>query len=194
MTCGQAETERQQQNMEDGVDAAEQLMNALLSKKRPLSFESTVCDSRQFVVRKKKRPALQLSKAVRFAKEKRVHAMRETDDDDFPNCCWYQEQDYERIKQDNRETLVALSKANGKIATIDATEHCIRGLEVHINVLLLQIPFGNHQRKVVQSVLSLQQTQRKMQSHDAVALREMSLIISKQDKLKAWKVATIDAL
>lgn len=183
-----------QRIMENAVQAAEQLLHSLLSSKRRLSSVDVIADpSARSYTPPKKKTRTQQKKEVRFAEDKRVHVIKTTEDDDFPNRRWYQEHDYKRIKQENAATLIAISKANGKITTIDATAHCVRGLEVQISVLVLQMPYGNRQKKVVRSVLSLQQIQRKMQIQDAIALREMSLIISKQDKLKAWKIATIDA-
>jgi hypothetical protein len=182
---------REQQIMKNSMEVAEELLQSLLSTKRCLSSVTSTCILPCCPPTKKTRT--QQKKAVRFTEDKIIRVLKATEDDSFPNRRWYQEQDYKRIKQENRDTLMAISKANGKITTIDPDEHCARGLELQISVLVLQLPLGNRQRKVVQSVLSMQQIQRKMKTQDAIALREMSLIISKQDKLKAWKTAAVDA-
>ena len=183
-----------QRMMENAAQAAEQLLNSLLSSKRRLSCVNAIADPcARSCTPPTKRSRTQQKKAVRFAEVKRIHVIKATEDDDFPSRRWYQEHDYKRIKQENADTLIAISKANGIITTVDAAVHCVRGLEVQIGVLVLQMPYGNRQKKVVRSVLSLQQIQRNMQIQDVTALREMSLITSKQDKLKAWKIATIDA-
>lgn len=186
---------RSQQIMEAGVKAAEQLLQSFFAPKHPLSFDYASTRDRGDLVTStppmKKRCTVR-QKSVRFATEKRVHVLELKGDYDFPSRRWYQEDDYKRIKQENLDTLIAISHANGKVTTMDATEFCIRGLEQQINTLLLQMPL-NRQKKVVQSVLCLQQVQRNMQAQDEKAIREMSRIISKHDKLKAWKIATMDA-
>jgi hypothetical protein len=183
-----------QQIIESGIQTAEQLLHSLLVGKRRLTLDDGTRDcTRSCPPPTKKRRTPKEKKSVRFSEEKRVHSIDVTTEDGFLCHRWYQQDDYTRIKQENRDTLAAISRANGKITTIDATEFCVRGLELQISVLLLQMPFNNRQKKVVRSVLRLQQVQRKMQTQDTQAIREMSRIISMQDKLKAWKIASIDA-
>jgi hypothetical protein len=183
--------------IESGLQAAEGLVQALLGAKRRLSCQTTnnagvfapyhcTADAQPL---KRQRHS---TKSVRFSNTKRVHIIDLADYTKSIQQRWYQEDDYSRIKADYLTTLVAYTKANMQIQNLDETEHCIKGLEAQISILILRMPYRNRQKKVVKSVLSLQQIQRTMQRSDTAALREMSMIVSKQDNIKALKNASTD--
>lgn len=176
--------------LDEGMREAELLLQSIMGAKRRISNNVQV----MFAPPIKRRRSFHQRKTVRFAQADTVRTIADSsDEDDALLQCWYQKHEYRRIKEDNNETLRAIARAYGKISDIDASEHCIRGLELLIRVYILQLPHDNRQKKVVQSVLSLQQSQKKLQQNDSTALREMSLIVSKPDKLKAWRTAILDA-
>lgn len=176
--------------IEHGFQAAEQLVNSLLTNRRRLS-EQTKTKSLS-LPRPAKRRRLH-GKTVRFSdKDQSVHVLDETKEPDELFFRWYQKDEYTKIKEENSRTLLAFSKASTLCATLDETKYCLRGLEKQISTLVFQIPYRSRQKKVVRSVLSLQQIQRSMQRRDSAALREMSLIVSNQDNRQAIQYASMD--
>ncbi len=189
------------------IQAAEDLVHALLGVKRRLSLSSsnafgtnyprpcqwpTLPQECQTTVSKKRR-LLKDKKKVRFSDEKCLHIVENNDDiKESLRERWYQKEEYQRMKDDYLKTLVAYTKVNMKTSELDESEHCIRGLETQISILILRMPYRNRQKKVVKSVLHLQQIQKSMKQPDTAALREMSLIVSNQDNLKAIKNASGD--
>jgi hypothetical protein len=178
--------------IENGIQAAEQLVHALLLRKRRLSLQpaTNVFMLPSSLSAKKRRIR---NKSVRFSEVPCVHVIEETDDSDLTHDRWYRKHEYNKIKEGNHKTLVAFIKANAQSKTLDEMEHCLLGLERQISILVLRMPYRNRQKKVVRSVLCLQQIQRNMKSLDAAALREMSLIVSKQDEMQALRNAMIDS-
>lgn len=189
------------------LQAAEELVHALLGVKRRLSLSSSnaigtnyprpcqwpTLPQERHTTASKKRRLLKDKKKVRFSDEKSLHIVENNDDiKESLRERWYQEEEYQRIKDDYLKTLVAYTKVNMKTAELDESEHCIRGLETQISILILRMPYRNRQKKVVKSVLHLQLIQKSMKQPDTAALREMSLIVSKQDNLKAIKIASGD--
>lgn len=173
------------QEIEEGTKAAEELAEILLSPKR----RSVIPTEQLRVGDFKKRKIERKSSAVRFSDKIVEHKIPPVED--LSNC-WYSDREYERIKKDNIATLRALQHANCKVQSIDANQHCLRGLELQIAVYLLKMPLIK-QKRAVQMVLNLQDVQRKMQRPDANALREMSSKISEADKSTAQRAASIDA-
>jgi hypothetical protein len=178
--------------LDEGTQEAELLLQSILCTKRRISTASVVRENQSMVLaRPSKRHRTQCNnKTVKFAADTTVCIFDVQDEVDDCENRWYQQHEYQRIKEENWETLRALSGVGGKITDIDAAKYCLRGLELQVRVLLLQLPFDNRQKKVVESVLSMQ---RKSGRNDYAALREMSLVISKSDKLKAWRTAMVDA-
>ena len=205
-------------NLEEGfsiidssIQVAEGLVQALLGVKRRLSlsasndvcgtFASTTMHPCQWPLLQhehendmnKKRRLLKTKKTVKFSDKKRVHIVENADDiKGSLHERWYQEDEYKSIKDEYLRTLIAYTKVNMQMTELDESEHCLRGLETQISILILRMPYRNRQSKVVKSVLSLQQIQKSMKQQDSAALREMSLIVSNQDNLKAIKNASAD--
>lgn len=153
--------------------------------KRCCSPDEDLCESSQAV----KKP--RVDQQVRFSADVRVHDFEQRPED-MENL-WYSKDDYQRIKQQNQDTISAVQQANGRVQSMDVNEYCVRGLEVQIAYHLLQIP-ADRQKRVVISVLTMQQVQRKLKQPNEQVLRETSKHVSTQDKLKAWKIASIDAV
>jgi hypothetical protein len=205
-------------NLDDGfsiidssIQVAEGLVHALLGVKRRLSSSSCNDVGHNCIATSispclwpilqqelpsnvnKRRRMSKVKKVVKFSDKKRVHIVESGDDiRETLHERWYHETDYQRIKDEYLRTLVAYTKANMQIAELDESEHCLRGLETQISILILRMPYRNRQKKVVKSVLSLQQVQKSLKQQDSAALREMSLIVSNQDNVKAIKNASAD--
>jgi hypothetical protein len=198
--------------IDSSIQVAEGLVHALLGVKRRLSsssssnvnvgnFTSASMQSSQWPILPqerqtdviKRRRLVKAKNTVKFSDRKSVHIVENADDiQETLHERWYQEDEYQRIKDDYIRTLIAYTKANMKISELDESEHCLTGLETQISILILRMPYRNRQKKVVKSVLSLQQVQKSMKQHDSAALREMSLIVSKQDNVKAIKKASAE--
>ena len=198
--------------IDSSVQVAEGLAHAFLGVKRRLSFSSSFNDlgnnytsasiqssqwpiipqERKIDVKKKKMLS-KAKKSVTFSGRKCVHIVERVDDvKGSIQQLWYQEDEYQSIKDEYLRTLIAYTKVNMEITELDESEHCLRGLETQVSILILRMPYRSRQKKVVKSVLSLQQVQKSMKKQDSAALREMSLIVSKQDSLKAIKNASGD--
>jgi hypothetical protein len=185
--CVQLMTMTSDYQIEESIAIAEEL-SSLLAKKHSRSVEPSATGNCHFGEQAPRRAKKQrVKKNVRFAEDK-VWVF-----DEEHGCSWYHEQDYQRIKQENRDTLIAIARAKGKLGDIDANSYCVRGLELQIGITLLNMaPYGR-QKIVVKRVLDLQDKQRSQKIIDADALREISRTISMEDKFKAWRTASIDA-
>jgi len=186
--------------IEESLTIAEELSSLLATKRRRQEVEEhvkpdvagTAADSKAFShpdpdrlpAKKKQRK----KKTVSFAENQ----VKTFEVEDQTNS-WYHERDYQRIKQENRDTLIAIARAKGKLGDIDANSYCIRGLELQIGITLLNMAPYARQKTVVKGVLGLQEQQRSNHCIDVDALREISRSVSMQDKFKAWRSATIDA-
>jgi hypothetical protein len=211
--------------IESGIQVAEDLVHAIVGVKRRLSFQSSttmtaaaaaangsgaatttllhrhhnqslvVKTQKLSSVNKRRRLVHKPKKSVRFSDVNHMRTIERLDEISTLEENWYQENEYKQIKEEFLKTLVLYMKSNMKMDDIDETKHCIRGLETQINILILRMPYRNRQKKVVKSVLNLQQIQRTMkQNVDSNALREMSLIVSKQDSIMALTNASKDSM
>jgi hypothetical protein len=176
------------QEIEEGTQAAEDLAEILLASKSRPAIPSERLQRGDTMTCKKRRLERKTS-VVRFSDHVIEHKIPPVDD--FSSC-WYSDLEYDRIKEENIATLRALQRAHCKVQSIDANQHCLRGLELHIAVYLLKMPLIKRKR-AVQKVLNLQAVQRKMQRPDANALREISSKISEADISTAQRAASIDA-
>lgn len=195
MACARIRIMPRDGHIEESLAIAEELSSLLAKKRRRQEVEqetpgaaeppASCCHSDREPLPKKKQ---RVSKSVRFAENQ----VKIFEIEGHTNS-WYHARDYQRIKQENRDTLIAIAGAKGELGDIDANSYCIRGLEVQIGISLLNMAPYARQKTVVKSVLKLQEQQRSKKCIDVDALREMSRSVSMQDKLKAWRTATIDA-
>jgi hypothetical protein len=182
MSCVEVPTMPSNDHVDESLALAQEL-SSLLAAKRPRPVD---CHFGERAPRKAKKKRVE--KTVRFAEDQvRVFEV------EGGNVGWYHEQDYQRIKQENRDTLIAIARAKGKLVDIDADCYCIRGLELQVGITLLNtVPYAR-QKMVVKRVLDLQEEQRSQNISDTDALREMSRSLSTEDKFKAWRTASVDA-
>jgi hypothetical protein len=135
-----------------------------------------------------KRPTQRAERHVRFANADIVTEINAVPEEVFPTL-WYQDDDYQRMRQESKETIVMFEKKLGcsldHAVCVDET-YCLRGLEGIVGALVFRI-WGHRNQKIVQSVLCQQQMLRQNgRTDDIEALRLSSTVISMFDKHKAW--------
>jgi hypothetical protein len=129
-------------------------------------------------------------KTVRFCDDKNTVVYRHLSNEDLKRA-WMNQDDYKAIRQENRNTLVALKKVMGKLHILDS-EYCIRGLETFISILI----FGADRKKnlkIARVVLNEQNIQRASGISDPTTLTAVSMILSRESRIKALQSASFDA-
>lgn len=140
---------------------------------------------------------LRTRKHVRFDNNNDREKLFETFDDS--TLLWYQEEDYKRIREEARATVLALEskhilgEVNDIAAVLDASEYCLRGLENVVAQLLYRV-MRQRSKKVVNAVLCQQEMQRQNGQKNVEAIRLSSSIMSLSDRRKAWTRAQRDDL
>jgi hypothetical protein len=131
-------------------------------------------------------------KTVRFNEEKNTVQFRYASAEDLQNA-WLQSKDYKSIRDENRETLLAITNVKGNIHALNANEFCIRGLEEQISVYIFRTA-REKQRKFSKLVFVQHKIQQKHGLSDPDTLRKISDKLSQVDRTKAIKIAIIDAI
>jgi hypothetical protein len=132
----------------------------------------------------------QKRKCVCFAEAaNRLHNIEATE----ANDCWLQDEDYNTIHRDTRDTLKEIIMLRGRVSLMNEDRFCARGLEGSIAKIL-----GNnnyHMSSKFQSVLLRKQASdvKKYGFVDPVSLSHISILHSKHDRLRASRLAQFDA-
>jgi hypothetical protein len=141
----------------------------------------------QYAPNKKRRLS---KKTVRFCNDdKNTVIYRHLSDEDLKRA-WMNTDEYKAIRQDNRNTIVALNKVMGKLHNLDS-QYCIRGLETFISILI----FGadrQQNRKIVRVILNEQDIQRESGISDPITLTAVSMILCRDSRIKAFQRASFD--
>jgi hypothetical protein len=141
----------------------------------------------QYAPSKKRRLS---KKTVRFCDDKNTVVYRHLSNEDLKRA-WMNQDDYKSIRLENRKTIVALKKVMGKLHILDS-EYCIRGLETFISILI----FGTDRKKnvkIVRLILNEQNIQRASGIFDPETVAAVSMILSRESRIKALKSASFDA-
>jgi hypothetical protein len=141
----------------------------------------------QYAPNKKRRLS---KKTVQFCEDKNTVVYRHLSNEDLKQA-WMNQDDYKVIRQENRNTIVALNKVMGKLHILDS-EYCIRGLETFISILI----FGTDRKKnlkIVRVILNEQNIQRASGIFDPTTLTAVSMILSRESRIKALHSASFDA-
>ena len=141
----------------------------------------------QYAPNKKRRLS---KKTVQFCEDKNTVVYRHLSNEDLKQA-WMNQDDYKAIRQENRNTIVALKKVMGKLHILDS-EYCIRGLETFISVFL----FGTDREKnlkIARVILNEQNIQRASGIFDPTTLTAVSMILSRESRIKALQSASFDA-
>ena len=149
-------------------------------------------------------------KRVKFSDHvdcRRVEKHGDSVDDGGICSRWYQHEEYQEIKQDNRDTVREVAiHAQTKCSSLGYCDlldfcdeqYCTRGLEIVMRAWLLRMPPANRQKKVVTAVLCMQQFLRQMDHENnrinlEEPLRAASTAISGFDMLCALQRGATDA-
>jgi hypothetical protein len=130
-------------------------------------------------------------KTVRFCDDdKNTVVYRHLSIEDLKRA-WMNQDDYKTIRQENRNTIVALKKVMGKFHNLDS-KYCIRGLETFISILV----FGTDRQKnvkIARVILDEQKIQRASGISDPTTLNAVSMILSRDSRIRALQHASYDA-
>jgi len=153
-------------------------------------------------------PTKEEVKSVRFADAQCNHVIepdRDLTDDELRDR-WLQPSDYGAIRENNVLTIIAVKHYDVKISSLDSEKYCIRGLESAICRFLFRgTKEEQHQyqqrtqRNIAKNIVRLHRSQRS-HGYDGIdaesaaeELREMSTLLTQQDRDRAQHAATIDA-
>jgi hypothetical protein len=140
----------------------------------------------QYAPNKKRRLS---KKTVRFCEDKNIVVYRHLSNEDLKRA-WMNQDDYKAIRLENRNTIVALKKVMGKLHILDS-EYCIRGLETFISILI----FGTDRKKnlkIVRLIVNEHNRQRAAGIFDPATLTTLSMILSRESRIKALASASFD--
>jgi hypothetical protein len=142
----------------------------------------------QYAPNKKRRIS---KKTVRFCDDdKNTVVYRHLSDEDLKRA-WMNQDEYKAIRHENRNTIVALKKVMGKLHVLDS-KYCIRGLETFISILIFGTDRGKN-LKIVRVILNEQNIQRASGVFDPTTLTAVSMILSRDSRIKALQRASFDA-
>lgn len=112
---------------------------------------------------------------------------RAYDNEDL-KAAWMQQSDFVAVKEGNRHTLKAIIKACNELSEIDPLEHCMRGLERHIETIFFKST-REETKYIVRQVLRDQASLR-----DADSISTQYRMNSKPSTRQALQRACGDAL
>jgi hypothetical protein len=131
-------------------------------------------------------------KTVRFGgDDKNTVVYRHLSDEDLDRA-WIHRDGYQAIRQENRNTISALMKVYGSFRELDDTQYCIRGLETAISVLIFRTDREKN-LKIVRGILREQNIQRASGLFDPTTLTAVSMIMTRDSRIKALRRASSDA-
>lgn len=151
------------------------------------------------VLSSKPRPTKKARKVkVRFSSKVSYQRHQQLQDGDNKAHCWLQAQDYFYIKVDILNSIETLTKFfsntkdNSSCPMVNLSEHCLRGIETGISAEL-----SKHRKEriaqVTRNVLEQQQRQRLLGIFDPQALRQASLLATKNAQQSAAAVGQLDS-
>jgi uncharacterized protein (DUF1810 family) len=171
------------------TNGPEQLFSAV-QRKRMYSESAVKADRVDSYCQPKR---TKMEKNVRFSNTDIVTVIN-SGQTDISSALWYQEDEYQRIRQEARETIVMFQKCGCLVDSVhDCEKYCIRGLERALAAVIFRV-LSQRNRKIVRSVLCQQQILRQNGRVDDEALRLSSTVVSTFDKQKAWRRALSEKL
>jgi hypothetical protein len=142
---------------------------------------------------RKRRKLSSRKKSVRFeeSKNETFHRHYDHDEQDLKKS-WIQQDEYQVIRNENRDTLLELKRVRGRVSQLNVDDFCIRGLEEQISIYLLR---GERyrQRKIARRIVQAQNEQRLLGYTDAGALSAMCTVLAQPALRKATNLANMDA-
>jgi hypothetical protein len=135
-----------------------------------------------------KRRTKRTEKNVRFSNADIVTVFNAAPEE-VSTTLWYQRKEYQRIRQETKETIAMFEKLGCPLDSMFNCEdetYCLRGLEGALGTIIFRM-LSHRSHKIVKSVLCQQQMLRHNgRANDIEALRLSSTVISMFDKRKAW--------
>jgi hypothetical protein len=158
-----------------------------LSRKR-LSVSSSYryCDA---PASKKRRRGVATKKTVRFAEENNTVAIKTVNREDL-NSAWYQPMEVASFKQDSKNAVYELYRANGDASKL-SKDHCIRGLE-NVVTPAAAMAHRKSRKERITAVLYQQKLQRETSTANPELLKLISSLFSQQKCDDAVHLAALD--
>jgi hypothetical protein len=136
-----------------------------------------------------------VKKTVRFADAVEV-AFRHVSKEELQQC-WYSDEEFRAFVEDIRDTIrvyrgMGLGYNNSLLCMMDPNWYCVRGVEEHV----MQGSFQIKKLKLlsnIRMILDQQAMQRNMGIYDPNALRMISMMCSRQSRLRALDRAALDS-
>lgn len=139
----------------------------------------------------RKRRKLSHKKSVRFEESKNETFHRHHDEQDLKQS-WIQQDEYQVIRNENRDTLLELKRVRGRVSQLNIDHFCIRGLEEQISIYLLRGE-RHRQRKIARRIVQEQHEQRRLGYTDTSAISAMCTVLARPALRKAANLANMDA-
>jgi len=137
--------------------------------------------------------------SLEIIEEKTARVNKESNDSAFfllrrARRCWYSKEDLKVIKNERKEVVRALKKANFDINSIDTSVHELRGLEAYMSLEIIWTT-QRKRREALESVLNEQRRQRQLLGgkRNAERLQFISLRASEWFRTRAFDIAKKDA-
>jgi hypothetical protein len=139
----------------------------------------------------RKRRKLLHKKTVRFEESKNETFHLHHNEQDLKQS-WIQQDEYQCIRNENRDTLVELKRVRGRVSQLNVDHFCIRGLEEQISIYLLRGE-RHRQRKFARRIVQQQHEQRRLGYTNACALSALCTVLAQPALRKAVNLANMDA-
>jgi hypothetical protein len=141
----------------------------------------------------RKRRKFSHKKNVRFEEsENEIFYLQYDHDEQDLKKSWIQQDEYQGIRNENRDTLLELKRVRGRVSQLNVDDFCIRGLEEQISIYLLRGE-RHRQRKFARRIVQFQNEQRRLGYTDASALSAMCAVLAQPALRKATNLANMDA-
>lgn len=170
---------------------SESLKSFKLMQKRIGHGDDTLEECVQSPPRKRSRLSSPPPKRVSFAEDRNTINHHDYSTEDIQRS-WLGDDEYQAIRAENKATILTIKSANCSLGELDASKICLRGLEEQVSIVIFRA-CRTRQKKFVERILKRQFIQRKMGISEPDAIGSLSFAMSKNDRSRALKAASIDA-
>jgi hypothetical protein len=127
--------------------------------------------------------------SVKFSESHDVHVRHSLPREESEKI-WYRQEDYNTFKNECRSTVIALHRVSGDVASLNDSQHCLRGLEQAV----WRRAFRQKRMRQLSLVLGQQEFQRSNKLNDPYALQYVAMEFSRHDSEIAIQKAALDSL
>lgn len=158
------------------------------SKRRKVSDGE---DAQTLLPRSRKRPRKPGAKSVRFFKDSELTTtvVFETTEEDIENA-WYGRVDYLEMQEDSQSTAMAFEL--NILDLVPPEDACFRGLEAHLSSNK-QGARNSVRKTMIRLILRTEELQRGHGMLNDELIRGLSIMLSRDSRADALKLATLDA-